>query len=99
MPLEEEFDREMHEIYRIGEDHGYRSVIFLQMIEKHGGVEAAKRLLATDDPQTGLFRLYDLHLLNHSMEALVMRDRYQSLFSAEEIATARTRLEELGFQG
>jgi hypothetical protein len=54
MTLEDEFDRAMHEIYEIGVENGYRAMIFLQMIEEHGGMEAAKRLLATDKPQEGI---------------------------------------------
>jgi hypothetical protein len=97
MPLENEFDREMHEVYETGVLYGYHAHIFLKIIEEHGEVEAAKRLLAADGPQEGLYRLWELHLLNHSMEALVIKDRYAPLFTAEEIAEAKKRLIELGY--
>lgn len=58
MILEEEFNCDMHGIY---------AHIFLQMIEEHGGIEAAKQLLATNKPQEGLYRLWELELLDHSM--------------------------------
>ena len=67
------------------------------MIQEYGAVEAAKRLLVTRDIQTGLMRLWDLHALSKSMEALVIQDRFRPLFSDEEIAEARRRLVELDY--
>jgi hypothetical protein len=70
---------------------------FRQMIEEHGAVEAAKRLLATRDIQTGLMRLWVMKSLNKSMEALVIQERFSSVFTPEEIAEAHRRLDELGY--
>ena len=67
------------------------------MVDEHGGVEAAKRLLRANQPQAGLYRLWELKLLNSSTEALVLKERYRILFTAGEIAEAHRRLEELGF--
>ena len=71
---------------------------FRQMIEEWGAVVTAKRLLAKRDIQTGLMRLWEMHALSKSMEALVVQERFQSLFTEVEIAEARRRLEELGFE-
>jgi len=49
---------------------------FMQMLGEHGGVETAKRLLAGKEPQSGLFELYHLNLLNESMEAIVLREKF-----------------------
>lgn len=97
--LEDEFDRDMREIYKMGIEHGYHAHYFIQMIEEHGGVDTAKRLLAADKPQEGLFRLWELGLLNESMEALVLQPEYATLFTELEIQTSRQRLLDLGFIG
>ncbi|MEW6716550.1 MAG: hypothetical protein AB1345_03450 [Chloroflexota bacterium] len=70
---------------------------FRKMIEAHGAVEAAKRLPSTYEVQTGLFRLWDLKALDKSMEALVIQERFQSLFTDDEIVEARRRLDELDY--
>lgn len=95
--LEDDFDRDMRDIYRMGIEHGYYAHYFIQMIEEHGGVNTAKRLLAVEKPQEGLYRLWELSLLNESMEALVIDPRYSTLFSQGEIITAKQRLEDLGY--
>jgi len=97
MTLETDFDREMRHIYEVAKQHDYVAHYFLQMLEEHGGVETAKRLLRTDQPQTGLYKLWELKLLDSSTEALVLNERYRPLFSDAEIAEARRRLKELGY--
>ncbi len=42
-------------------------------------------------------RLWELKLLDHSMEATVLQERFRSLFTEVELQEARWRLEELGF--
>ena len=67
------------------------------MIDKYGGVGTAKRLLAKEEIQEGLMKLWELQCLDHSMEALVIQERFRPLFSDREIAEAQRRLEELGY--
>lgn len=97
MTLESDFERDMRKIYEIAHENGYVAHYFLQMLDEHGGVETAKRLLLADQPQTGLYKLWELKLLNSSTEALVLKERYRSLFTEAEIAEARKRLDELGY--
>lgn len=97
MTLETDFDWEMHHIYEVAKQHDYVAHYFLQMLEEHGGVETAKRLLRADQPQSGLYKLWELKLLDSSTEALVLKERYRSLFTDVEITEARRRLEELGY--
>jgi hypothetical protein len=95
--LEAEFTAAMYTTYEEGKKRGYYPTYFLQMLGKYEGVETAKRLLAKREIQTGLMKLYELDLLDSSMEAYVVKERYQSLFTEEEVAEARRRLEELGY--
>ena len=95
--FEDEFHRAMIGVYETAKDHEYFATYFKRMVDSYGGVEAAKRLLAARDIQAGLRRLWQLKLLDHSMEALVIQERFQPLFTDEEISEARRRLEELGY--
>ena len=92
--LQAGFHQAMLDIYQIAVEHGYRATYFLRMISEHGGVGAAKRLLAASEPQAGLSRLWELGLLEHSMEALVLDPRWAKLFTNTERETARFRLDQ-----
>lgn len=96
-PLEQEFHNEMVNIYEQTTRYNYRPTRFLQIVQERGGVNAAKYLLAAPGTQEGLFKLYELKRLDLSMEALVIQDRYASLFEPAEIEIARKRLQELGY--
>ena len=95
--LEGQFNHAMLGVYENANQHAYFATYFKRMIDQHGGLEAAKRLLAESEIQVGLMKLWELKLLDHSMEALVIQERFRSLFTKAEIAEARRRLEELGY--
>lgn len=77
--------------------YGYHPSYFLRMVHELGGLGAAKQLLSTDNPQSGLARLWELELLDNSMEALVIQEQWRELFSEEELQEARRRLREYGY--
>ena len=95
--IERQFHEEMVGIYRAAARIGYRAPRFLQMVIEHGGLEAAKRLLRAPEEQSGLTRLWELGRLDLSVEALVLQERWNTLFSDEERQKARTRLKEHGY--
>lgn len=76
----------------------YRARQFLSMVVEHGGVEAAKRLLHTDEEQSGFTRLWEAKKLDLSVEAHVVRPHFSHLFTPEEVATARERLQRYSYQ-
>lgn len=43
-------------------------------------------------------RLWEMGLLDHSLEAMVLKPEHASLFSAEELATARRKLADLEYR-
>ena len=96
--LENQFHQAMLDVYNNAKEYEYYATYFKRMIDQHGGVEAAKRLLAKGEIQQGLSKLWELNLLDQSMEALVIQKRFQPLFTSEEIVEARRRLEELGYK-
>ena len=95
--LMDQFHAAMLTTYEEGNKRGYHPTYFLQMLNQYGGVGTAKRLLAKHEIQTGLMRLCELGLLHDSMEAHVIQEKYQPLFTAEEIQEARDRLEKLDY--
>jgi len=97
MNLEDELTEELRGTYDAARKRGYVATYFLQMLEELKGKETAKRLLAKSEPQTGLFELWKLNLLYESMEAVILQDKFKSLFTEEERTEAHRRLEELGY--
>ena len=97
MTLEAELTQALEGTIEAAKARGYIPIYFLQMLAEHGGVGTAKRLLASKEPQSGLFELYHLDLLHESMEAVVIKDKFNSLFTEDELTEAHRRLEELGF--
>jgi len=95
--LKDKFHAAMITTYEEGVKRGYYPTYFLRMLHEYGGVDTAKRLLAKQEVQTGLMKLYELELLDSSMEAYVIKEQFKPLFSAEEINEARRRLDELGY--
>lgn len=94
--LESQFLHAMIGIADFANEHnfGYR---FRQMIGDYGAVEAARRLLISEEIQTGLMRLWELNALDKLMESLIVQDRFQSLFTQSEINEAQRRLDQLGY--
>jgi hypothetical protein len=97
MSLDAELTDKLRGTYEAARKRGYVATYFLQMLEEHGGVETAKRLLAKSEPQTGLFELWNLGLLQESMEAIVLQGKFKNVFTEVELAEANRRLEELGY--
>ena len=96
--LEIDFHKDMLEIYRTAkEECGYNAVRFLQMVSNEGGLQTARKLLATAEPSEGFTELWINHLLDLTMENLVLKLKYRSLFTDQEIEIARERLTPNGF--
>ena len=91
--LEGEFHQAMAATYSDAVEIGYRPTYFMQMLGEHGGLETARRLLSTPEPQAGMTKLWELGRLDLSVEALVLQERWRGLFTDAERRTARERLE------
>ena len=98
MGLKEEFTQALEGTVEAAKARNYIPTYFMQMLSDHGGVETVKRLLATSEPQTGIFELWNLGILHESMEVVICDNpRFQPLFEPAEIAEAHRRLEELNY--
>lgn len=92
--LAREFTEEMYAGYRhLARTINYRARQFLEMVTLHTGVGAAKLLLKGRDASDGFTRLWEAKMLEHSVEAAVLKPKYEALFTVEERRIARQRLE------
>ncbi len=97
MNLEERFHEAMLGIYEEAATFDYRPTYFLRMVNEQGGLSAARSLLNGAELTEGLVRLWQEDRLDISVEALVLREPWNALFTAEELAKARHLLEEMGY--
>ena len=85
------FERDMRAIYVGAKAIGYNATRFLMMLREHGGLETAHRLLHGSGVSYGFTELWMLGRADLTVEALVIRPEYATLFSLQELATARAR--------
>jgi hypothetical protein len=98
MSLEDDFTNSLEGTIVAAKKRGYVPTYFMQMLAEHGSVKTAKRLLAKPEIQQGLMELWQLNLLNESMEAIIWDNpRFHTFFESTEIDEAHRRLEELGY--
>ncbi|HEU4321798.1 MAG TPA: hypothetical protein VFS21_01500 [Roseiflexaceae bacterium] len=96
--LEAAFHQEMLDSYHQLAEQGYRATYFLRMIQQHGGLQAARQLIAQEGTSEGLHRIWDLKRLDLSAEALALKPEFRSLFSDEERQRARQHLADLHYR-
>jgi alkylated DNA nucleotide flippase Atl1 len=97
--LAAEFHSAMLLLYaRTKTEADYNASAFLSMVTEHGGVGAAKRLLASPHISDGFAALHDRDRLDLSVEAHVTDPLFTPLFTDEEQARATHRLTEAGYK-
>ncbi len=96
MELEKSFDVAMMDIYRRAKaEAGYNATRYFQMLTEHRGLETARILLHAQAVSEGYTALWERGRLDLTVEALVHdHPEYHPLFTDEERAIARRRLEE-----
>jgi hypothetical protein len=109
-PLEQRFHDDMLDIFRLaGEatrrvrpdgtvERGYWASYFLRGVRNHGGLAYAHQLLREEGTTDGFKRLTAEGRLDLTMEALVLRPQYASLFSESERQVAASRLAGAGYE-
>ena len=93
MNLEDRFHQEMLRIYDEAKEFDYNPTYFLRMVVDRGGLSAARQLLGGSQLSDGFVRLWHEQRLDLSVEALVLREPWRSLFTHEELAEAQRRLD------
>jgi hypothetical protein len=82
----------LHLAQRANDELHYHPGYFITMVRTHGGLGAAKKLLAQHSASKGFDILKKLGRLDLSMEAAVIDQPWASMFTATERAIARARL-------
>ncbi|MBM3935438.1 MAG: hypothetical protein FJ319_14305 [SAR202 cluster bacterium] len=97
---ERDFDLAMREIYAEAKRPpcNYNASYFLQMLNEHGGLGTARRLLAAPQVSDGFTQLYLRSRLDLTVERNVLRPKFRGLFTAVELETATARLKDLGYK-
>ncbi len=100
MTPKEKFHQAMLDTYKISvEECNYRPKAFLGMVVELGGVETAKRLLATNVIQSGLYELFECGRLDLTVENIVLKDEFRELFTPAELTEAKRRIDLLKSSG
>ena len=89
--LKNEFYKDMLGILEMEREVHFCSTRFRNMVETHGGVEAAHRLLKIN-PEPMFKKLREMERLDLTMEFYVVLDKYRPLFSDLEREAADWRL-------
>lgn len=92
--LDDRFEAEMWRIHNTAKERcpGYRGTRFAQMIQEHGGVQTAKRLLAGAEIHDGFAELALCGCLDLTSEALALDPAFETLFTEGERREAARRL-------
>jgi len=101
MALENELTAAFIDGYHVaGKEVGYWGRRFLQAVKRNGGLPTAKRMLLprNEGQRKGLDALLEANRPELTVEAIVLQPKFQVLFTAAEIATAKDRLGEYGKQ-
>lgn len=91
------FDKAMFSIYDQATAFGYYPHDFRSMVEKLGGIAAAKRLINSARVSHGFTRLWEEKRLDLSVEALAVSEKWRALFTADEIRRSRQRLKQFEY--
>lgn len=96
--IERKFNTAMTDVYRKADrECGYRATRFLQMLSEKGGVKTAKELVSKEGGTEGFLKLWQLGRLDLSVEALVLKDEYNRLFTEDELTLCKERLEKYNY--
>jgi 5-methylcytosine-specific restriction protein A len=99
MSIEDELDQVLLDLYRrAGQETGYWGNYYLRELRNKGGLATAKRLLKPSrrtGVAAGLQALIDAGRVDLSVEAVALEQRFRALFTEDELAEARRRLEDL----
>ncbi|WP_423909969.1 hypothetical protein [Candidatus Spongiihabitans sp.] len=98
--LENEFHEAMLNIYRQAKSEAsYDARRFIQMVETHGGIESARRLINAATVSEGYTTLWERQHLDLTVEAMIMRtEKYHSLFTEDELDVCAQRLKDYEYQ-
>lgn len=94
MKSENELHEELLSLYRrTGEATNYWPNYFLRAVRAEGGLAVAKKLLAPGQVSSGFDSLIEVKRMDLSVESIALESRFSHLFTAQELQTAKERLD------
>lgn len=96
--LKARFHQAMMNITEETKKFDYNPTRFKKMLLADGGYIVAKKLLSSKTVSDGFSVLWENKALNLSVEAVVLQQQFKLLFTPEELATAKNRLSEFGYE-
>ncbi len=94
-----DFTRAMFDGYRRARTEAhYNAPYFLQMLQERLGYDTAIHLIYSQQPSIGFTHLWERKRLDLTVEALVLRPEWQSIFTEADLRAARHRLEEYHYE-
>ena len=97
--LEKKFNEDMKNIYLAAKrELKYNASRFWQLVCDKDGVQAARILIAKEGGTYGFEVLWEHKRLDLSVEALVLKPEYYSLFTDDERKMCKNRLEQYEFK-
>ena len=90
--LEAAFNSEMKNIYKKAAVHKIYFRRLNMMIVNHGGLKAAKKLVVKKGISKGFQRLLEIDKMELSVEYLVAKNEFRSLFTEKELESAKIKL-------
>ena len=99
-PLEDEFHEAMINIYhRAKREAEYPAPRFIRMVEDIGGVACARKLINATNISNGFAALWERGRLDLTVEAMILEtEKYQMLFTEDELTICRKRLKDYNYQ-
>lgn len=95
--IETEFAKRMRDIYEIGRSEAnYTASYFLSMLADIGPLATAHKLINAPAVSDGFTALWERGRLDLTVETLVLERQFAELFTDDELAIARRRLEQFG---
>ena len=96
--IELDLFNDMVNIYKQAElQCNYKATRFLQMLNSKGALSTAKYLINKSGATDGFTRLWECKRLDLSLEALVIKGKYNELFTDEERSNCIRILKEYGY--
>jgi hypothetical protein len=96
--LDTRFNQAMVDIYVTAKlECAYNATRFFGMIAELGGLDAARRLIHSECESDGYRKLWSRGRLDLTVEALILEPEWAELFTDDDRAKARGRLEQFGY--
>ena len=93
--LRKAFEEDIRVSIRESRKLGYNPARFIQMLQDSDAVSLAKRLVVSGELQDGFKKMKALGRLDLTMENLMLNPKYSELFTKQELAAAKWRLEQV----